>query len=444
MAKRTKSLSKSRKGQKPAGKSPSNKDSPSLGSQSRRITDDPTYEEACRFIIRLGTAVHGYGPSAARLESFLNRVTDALGYNGVFRSTPSEITFAFSQRDQLWQRTHIAPVPVGGYNMAKLAYVGDLVDKVVSGSLTLNQATLRLDEIDRMPSPWGVLTYALSFFLVGIGFSGLIQGNLWDIGLSGLLSLAVYLLVVLADRRGERFSDALPFVSAYFAGFCAAGIKLFLPEVNDSVITLSAIVILIPGFAVSAGIIEIVENHVVAGSARLMGGLVYLIKQFTGAWLGMATIGLLWTTETTVIDTGSSEIDTWVFIALLFLGLCFAYQTLLRDFIWVIISCALSYGGVIISSTLLSADLGTLFGAVIAGMFANTWVRLTGRPTSIVLIPAITVLVSGSIGFRGLIDAASGQTDQGMDQFMQMFIVALAISAGLLISNTILRPKATL
>jgi len=37
-----------------------------------------------------------------------------------------------------------------------------------------------------------------------------------------------------------------------------------------------------------------------------------------------------------------------------------------------------------------------------------------------------------------------GQTDQGGDQFMQMFIVALAISAGLLVSNTILRPKITL
>ena len=78
------------------------------------------------------------------------------------------------------------------------------------------------------------------------------------------------------------------------------------------------------------------------------------------------------------------------------------------------------------------------------GFFANLWVRGTGRPTSIVLIPAITVLVSGSIGFRGLMVAAVGQTDQGGDQFMQMFIVALAISAGLLVSNTILRPKITL
>lgn len=411
---------------------------------TRRKDDDSAYNEACHFVIKLGTAVHGYGPSAARLESYLNRVTHILGYNGVFRSTPSEITFAFSKRDQLWQRTHIAPVPVGGYNMAKLAYVGELVEELVSGKRSLVEASDRLDEIDTMPSPWGVLTYALSFVLVGVGFAGSIQGNLWDVVISGILSLAVYIIVVISDKVGGRFADALPFVSAYFAGICAAGIKIFLPEINHTLVTLSAIVILIPGFMVSAGIIEIVENHVVAGSARLVGGLVYLIKQFTGAWLGIASVEIFWALENGAIGSSNAGNETWIYIAFLFLGLCFAYQTLLRDFIWVLISCAFSYAAVIISSNLLSGDLGTLFGATAAGIFANLWVRGTGRPTSIVLIPAITVLVSGSIGFRGLMVAAVGQTDQGGDQFMQMFIVALAISAGLLVSNTILRPKITL
>ena len=411
---------------------------------TRRKDDDSAYNEACHFVIKLGTFVHGYGPSAARLESYLNRVTDILGYNGVFRSTPSEITFAFSKRDQLWQRTHIAPVPVGGYNMAKLAYVGELVEELVSGKRSLVEASDRLDEIETMPSPWGVLTYALSFVLVGVGFAGSIQGNLWDVVISGILSLAVYIIVVISDKVGGRFADALPFVSAYFAGICAAGIKIFLPEINHTLVTLSAIVILIPGFMVSAGIIEIVENHVVAGSARLVGGLVYLIKQFTGAWLGISSVEIIWALENGAIGSSNAGNEIWIYIAFLFLGLCFAYQTLLRDFIWVLISCAFSYAAVIISSNLLSGDLGTLFGATAAGIFANLWVRGTGRPTSIVLIPAITVLVSGSIGFRGLMVAAVGQTDQGGDQFMQMFIVALAISAGLLVSNTILRPKITL
>jgi uncharacterized membrane protein YjjB (DUF3815 family) len=64
--------------------------------------------------------------------------------------------------------------------------------------------------------------------------------------------------------------------------------------------------------------------------------------------------------------------------------------------------------------------------------------------TSIVLLPAIVLLVSGSIGFRGLAAVASGQVTTGEHQVIQMFVVALTIAAGLLVGNTIVRPKITL
>jgi hypothetical protein len=67
-----------------------------------------------------------------------------------------------------------------------------------------------------------------------------------------------------------------------------------------------------------------------------------------------------------------------------------------------------------------------------------------GRPTSIVLIPAIVLLVSGSIGFRGLAAIAQGEVALGERQFLQMFVVAATIAAGLLVGNTLVRPKVTL
>jgi hypothetical protein len=38
-----------------------------------------------------------------------------------------------------------------------------------------------------------------------------------------------------------------------------------------------------------------------------------------------------------------------------------------------------------------------------AAICVNLWARQTLRPTSITLLPAIVLLVSGSIGFRGLV-----------------------------------------
>jgi uncharacterized membrane protein YjjB (DUF3815 family) len=61
-----------------------------------------------------------------------------------------------------------------------------------------------------------------------------------------------------------------------------------------------------------------------------------------------------------------------------------------------------------------------------------------------VLIPAIVMLVSGTIGFRGLASMAEGELLLGVQQFLQMFIVAITILAGILIGFTIVRPEPNL
>jgi uncharacterized membrane protein YjjB (DUF3815 family) len=92
----------------------------------------------------------------------------------------------------------------------------------------------------------------------------------------------------------------------------------------------------------------------------------------------------------------------------------------------------------------MDSNLGNLLGTIIAVVLANLWSRKTGRPTSIVLIPAIVMLVSGTIGFRGLAAMAEGELLLGVQQFLQMFIVAITILAGILIGFTIVRPEPNL
>lgn len=410
-------------------------------------SSDEDFENACRFIIKLGIAAHGYGPSTSRLESFLTRAADALGISGVYFTTPSSIEFAFSKEGHVWQHTHVVRLPLCDFNMARLSHTGELVEKLTAGEITLSDASERLDEIAALPNPWGRLSYGLSFIAVTVGVAGLLHASIWEIFASSILSLLVYIVFVAADRIGGRFSESLPFVSAFVAGACATIINLVVPELNPVLMTLSAIIILIPGFQVSIGIIEIIDSHVEAGTARLMNGVVYLVKQFAGCWLGMASIGIFKASQSEFSVPAQffvDDITVGIFVALLFVGVGVAYQTLMKDMPWVLLGCCLTFITVVGSSTYLGLEYSTLIGAIVAGLFANTWVRLTNRPTSIVLVPSITVMVSGSIGFRGLVVAAAGHSDKGMTMFIQMFTIAASIAAGLLVSNTILRPKITL
>ena len=54
------------------------------------------------------------------------------------------------------------------------------------------------------------------------------------------------------------------------------------------------------------------------------------------------------------------------------------------------------------------------------------------------------MLVSGSIGFRGLASMAQGELALGLQQFFQMFVVAMTILAGIMIGYTIIQPEESL
>ena len=92
-------------------------------------------------------------------------------------------------------------------------------------------------------------------------------------------------------------------------------------------------------------------------------------------------------------------------------------------------------------TALLDSNLGNLVGTIVPVVVANLWARQTGRPTSIVLIPAIVLLVSGTIGFRGLASMAEGELLVGAQQLFQMFVVALTIVTGVFVGYTIVRPE---
>ena len=40
---------------------------------------DSAFDNACRFVIKLGETAHGYGPTATRLEAYLKRIIEAFG-----------------------------------------------------------------------------------------------------------------------------------------------------------------------------------------------------------------------------------------------------------------------------------------------------------------------------------------------------------------------------
>ncbi|MGV8125396.1 MAG: threonine/serine exporter ThrE family protein [Candidatus Xenobiia bacterium LiM19] len=405
--------------------------------------EDSDFETACRFVIRLGTLAHGYGPQTRRIESYLSRVTTALGYSGIFSSTPTGISFAFRKKDQLWHNTHLVSLTGSGFNLAKLAMVGELVSALEAKKISVVDAIERLDEIDMTPPPYGRAVVALGYALCGAGFAGFLKGSWWDIILSVALSIVVYFIIAATEHSSQRVTLWVPFLCAFIAAVASALLHSLLPGIQVYLITLSAIIYLIPGFSVSMGIIELTMSHVISGMINLMNGLISLLMLFAGAWLGIGAVNAFLHMQRGQEASVDAAL-TWLFVMMLSAGLCLAFQTPPRDLFWALAGCAIAYGGILLGGRIQGANLGNFLGTTLAVIFSNVWAEKTGRPTSIVLIPATVFMVSGSIGFRGLVAMSAGNTALGQSEFVQMFVVALTIGAGMIVGNTLYRPRITL
>jgi len=402
------------------------------------------FEDAWRFIIKVGVAAHGYGSTSTRLESFLVGLSKSFGYQGVFRSTPSEIVFALREAPESPQRVEVIATPAPDVNLDKLARLGDLLNECNAGTLSLTEASTRIDMIEQVPPPWGRFASMLGYALTGLGLAPLLGGGWFDTLFATLFSMLVYGVVLLSGRIGAFATMWLPLSSAFVVGVLATVVKLWVPELNLVLVILSAVAIILPGYTISLGAGELVTQHIVSGAANLMSGLVCLVKQIAGGWLGIVTASVVVSGTAVGATTPVDQVWVQLLFPLLLVGLSLAFQTSRRDLPWAVLVSGIAYLGIMAGSSMLDANLGNLFGTIIAVVIANLWSRQTGRPTSIVLIPAIVMLVSGTIGFRGLASMAGGDLLLGAQQFLQMFVVAMTILAGIVVGHTIVRPESGL
>lgn len=402
------------------------------------------FEDAWRFLVEVGVAAHRYGSNATRLETFLVRLSKRLGYQAVIRSTPSDIVFALRERPEAPQRVEVLATPPPDVDLDKLARLGDLLTEVEAGTVSLADASARLEAIGGMPPPWGRLATMFGYALVGLGLAPLLGGGWTDTVSATLFSVLVYGLVVLSGRVGGAAVDWLPLSTAFVVGVLATVVKIWVPELNLVLVILSAVAVLLPGYTISLGAGELVAQRVVSGTANLMSGLVCLVKQIAGGWLGVVLASSAFSVAAGGPATAVDPTWLWLLVPVLIVGLCLGFQTSRRDLPWAALVCVIAYLGIMTGSAILDSNLGNLVGTVVAVVVANLWARQTGRPTSIVLLPAIVLLVSGSIGFRGLAAMAEGELLVGAQQFFQMFVVALTILAGILVGYTIVRPEPTL
>lgn len=403
-----------------------------------------------RFIIKLGTALHTFGTPAYRLEAHLRKVASTIGLQGSFMVTPTMLTFVLWQPgpeeddDNLQESTHIVRVKPGEIDLGSLARTNELVEKVLQQEMNLPQALARLKEIQAKPNPYHQVWVALAFMSSGGAFAMLMSSN-WATTLwASVLSLVVYYLTARAERS-RRISESLEPLVAIITAFLAMAVATIEPDLNVSVVVLSAIIIFIPGLSLTMALSELASRELVSGTARIMDASMVMFKLYFGAVLGMSLGAMAWGPAYPPELFHMPIWGKWCAVMLLSSGLAVVFKVRKKDIVWGVIAGLLAYSASSLGSHYLGEALGPFVGAFAVGVYGNLYASIRKSPTSVVLLPGIILLVPGSKAYISLNSMVLGEAIVNVPNLgSQTFLIFMSLVAGLVFANVAIPPKSTL
>lgn len=401
----------------------------------------PAERDAVGFILRLGRALHSYGYAAHRLEDVMDQASSRLGLSGQFFTTPTSIFAAFGPQDD--QRTFLIRVEPGDVDLGRLAMLDRVVREVLRGELTPKMGSAEVERILKAPPRYGRFMTTVAFGLASAAASRFLGGGAKEIAVSSVLGLVIG-FVALAASRYQSLGRVFEPVAAFAASLLASTAGHWIGSYSVYNATLAGLIVLVPGLTLTVAMTELSTRHLVSGTARLSGAFVLFLAIAFGVALG-ARIASELAGAPRILDP--LPLPAWTeYVALIAAPL--AFTVLLRaepqDAIWIVLAGILAVAGGRIGAKALGLELGVFVGALLVGAGSNLYARFLNRPATVILVPGVLLLVPGSIGFRSLASLLDREVVLGVETAFRMILMAVALVAGMLVSNVVAPPKRVL
>lgn len=388
--------------------------------------------EKYKHIIELGKALHIYGVPTYKVQSYLTKVSKTQGIKGVFMDLPTWINYVFYEDDQTYN--YIECVPPGVLNLGGLSRVDEVTNKIITKEIDSSEVIYELKLIHNETKKVNHFVLALSYAIASGAFSLMIGTN-WISFVFALLLGAIVYFMVYVSNKSNYLETVLESSTAFVVTILASLLHLVFPEFNVGITILSAIIIFIPGLAITTALEEITSKNLVSGGAKLFDSIITLFKQFFGVLLGLALMS-------SVIDFKQlvhvSEMPRWLMfigIPLLSISLLAIFQVRKKDmFLGVLTGVTGFFLTVLFSGfgILLSTFIGTL--AVVA--ISNLFNRITKTPKTVFLAQGIVMLVPGSKSFMGLSNSfLNSSIINSGNLFEQVAFILMGILGGLLFAG---------
>jgi uncharacterized membrane protein YjjB (DUF3815 family) len=105
------------------------------------------------------------------------------------------------------------------------------------------------------------------------------------------------------------------------------------------------------------------------------------------------------------------------------------------------VATIVALGGGRLGRLAVGETVGPFLASLVLAVAGNLYARWRRRPAELMVVPGLAVLVPGSVGLRSCAALLNSDAVAGVETGFRMFLVAIALVAGLLAGNTLVRGR---
>ena len=249
------------------------------------------------YMVILCRALMMYGAPTHRLEEYLAATAKIIGLVGSFMYLPNCMVISFE--DPVMHTSDVRLIKeLQGVNLSKFHEVHDIYKLVIHEVIGVNEATADLKQVmekpDKYPVWMRILFYGAGSVCVGPFAFG---ARPTDFPICFVLGCILGWLN-LVGTRSDNFVHVLEIVAAVITSFVArafgsirvGGEYLFC----YSAIAQASIALILPGFIILCGALELMSRNFVSGSVHIVYAIIYALFLGFGITIGSALFGVMY------------------------------------------------------------------------------------------------------------------------------------------------------
>lgn len=387
------------------------------------------------FLVVAATMLHIYGTPAYRLERVMQGLSQNMGIDADFLYTPTSLLVSFKQGIH---RTRLERIEPSAPELGKLIELDSTLDDVADRVIDCDQGMAKLNEIDHRASRFGLSALMIATPVATASATMFLGGGLREAVFAAIVGAFIQLWAVFLERFFPQ-EHLLEITAGFFSAAASIAAGQLIPEFDQGTACLGSLIILVPGFTFTVALAELANRHLSCGVARLAGAAVVFLALTCGVALAWR-LGAAW--RLPAPETVWLPIELYFFaIFIAPFSFCVLFQARLQDWLIIVTVAWLGFFTTLLATQWQGTEFGAFAGAMALGAGANLYARVWDRPTTVVQMPGILMLVPGSLGYRSLTAFVEQKGIDGIESAFAMAMIAIAIVGGLLASNLIVPPK---